>query len=268
MNDKTQIITTIRDEFGRWEDLLAGMSEDQVTVPLIPSNLSIKDVLAHLMAWQQRSIARLEAAQFNREPEFPAWPADLDPESDDVDQVNAWIYQIHHEQSWSNVHRAWRDGYLRFMALGEAIPEGDLLVVGRYPWMDPYPLATVLVASYEHHEEHRQSLHEWLREHGDMKVAATDQDLKMQLSRLFAETGREHHQAFITTDGDDPDWPQWYAGYLQPRLGDLLHRSFSVEELTELMLVLEAERAAHPSERPWPQVYADLLVAWLNGIRP
>ena len=92
----------------------------------------------------------------------------------------------------------------------------------------------------------------------------TDPDLKEHLSDLFAETGRQHHQAFIATDGDDPDWPAWYAGYLQPRLGDLLHRSFSLDELTGLMEALEAERAANPSDRPWPQVYADLLVEQLN----
>lgn len=96
----------------------------------------------------------------------------------------------------------------------------------------------------------------------------TDQNLQKQLSELFAETARQHHQAFIATDGDDPDWPAWYAGYLQPRLGELLHRSFSVEELTELMLILEAESAAKPSERPWPQVYASLLLERLNGTRP
>ena len=260
MNDKAQIISTIKDEFGRWEDLLAGMSEEQVNVPLVPSTLSVKDVLAHLMAWQQRSIARLEAARLDREPVFPGWPADLDPEAEDVDQVNAWIYQANHEQSWSDVHRAWRDGYLRFLALGEAIPDKVLLQVGRYPWLAEYALSMVLLASYEHHEEHRDALLVWLREHGDMKGAATDPDLKKQLSELFAETGREHHKAFIATDGDDPDWPAWYAGYLQPRLGALLHRSFSVDELTKLMHALEAEGAAHPSERPWPQVYADALL--------
>ncbi len=30
MNDKSQIITAIGEEFNRWEDLLAGMSEEQI----------------------------------------------------------------------------------------------------------------------------------------------------------------------------------------------------------------------------------------------
>jgi hypothetical protein len=46
--------------------------------------------MAHLMAWQQRSLARLEAALQNRQPQFPGWSETLDPESDaDLDQVNA-----------------------------------------------------------------------------------------------------------------------------------------------------------------------------------
>ena len=168
MNDKTQIITLLRNEFGLWEELLTGLNEEQCTAPYLPSDLSIKDVLAHLMAWQQRSIARLEAALLNRDPEFPGWPVELDPESDDVDELNAWIHGLYHEQSWPEVHRNWRAGFLRFLDLGEAIPEPDLLGVGRYTWLDEYPLSIILLASHEHHEEHLEELRVWLRQNGNM----------------------------------------------------------------------------------------------------
>jgi len=164
MNDKTQIITMLREEFNRWEELLASMSEEQITVPHLPSNLSIKDVIAHLWAWQQLSIARLEAALLNREPEFLKWPAELDPESeDDLDQINAWIHKTCREQPWSNVHRDWREGFLRFLELAEAISENDLLDAGRYPWLEGQPLSLVLLGSYEHHhEDHLEPLLAWV----------------------------------------------------------------------------------------------------------
>ncbi len=92
----------------------------------------------------------------------------------------------------------------------------------------------------------------------------TDPTLSTQLSALFAETGRAHHHAFVATDGADPDWPAWYAAYLQPRLNPLLHRSYSVEELTRLVLALEAGRAALPPDQPWPHVYAHLLLERLQ----
>ena len=86
MNDKAQIIAALKEEFNRWEGLLAGISEDQITAPHLPSILSIKDVIAHLRAWQLVSIARLEAALLNREPEFPKWLAGLDPEAESCSQ--------------------------------------------------------------------------------------------------------------------------------------------------------------------------------------
>ena len=166
-------IKSSKEEFNRWEELLAGMSEEQITAPHLPSNLSIKDVIAHLRAWQQRSVARLEAALLNREPEFPRWPAELDPDSeDDPAQINAWIYETYREQPWSSVHRDWREGFLRFLELGEAIPEKDLLDAGRYPWMEGQPLSLVLLGSYEHHhEDHLEPLLTWIRQHGNMKIA-------------------------------------------------------------------------------------------------
>src|SRR4051812_25141073 len=120
VNDKSEILTTLREELNRWEALLAGLSEEQITVPQLPDQWSIKDVIAHLRAWQQRSIARLEAAQLNREPEFPQWPEGLDPEVDgEPHDVNAWLYETTRAQPWSSVYHAWHEGFLRFLALGE-----------------------------------------------------------------------------------------------------------------------------------------------------
>ena len=175
MNDKQQILTTLREEFNRWEALLAGLSEEQITAPQLPANWSIKDVIAHLRAWQQRSIARLEAALLNRAPEYPTWPAQFDPEAEgEPHDLNAWLYAAYRDQPWSSVHRDWREGFLHFLELGEAIPEKDLLEAGRYPWLEGYALFAVLQGSYEHHREHAEYLEPMvarLRQHANLKSA-------------------------------------------------------------------------------------------------
>ena len=172
MNDKKQHLALLKEEFNRWEELLAGMSEEQINVPLTPSTFSIKDTLAHLRSWQQISIARLEAAQLNQEPVLPTWLAGLDPESEeDRDQFNARIYETYHRQPWSRVHQDWRDGFLRFLKLGEEIPENDLADTEKYPWLKGYSLFAFLQGSYEHHhDEHLVPLLAWLRQHGNMKI--------------------------------------------------------------------------------------------------
>jgi hypothetical protein len=166
MNDKKQMMTMLKEEFDRWEGLLSGLTEEQITAPQLDADMSIKDVVAHLWTWQKRSIARLEAAMLDREPEFPEWIPGVNPDSDDEkpDQINAWIFETCRDRSWPDVHRDWRAGFLRFLELGEAIPEKDLFDAGRYPWMGEYTLAHVLLASYEHHHvDHLEPLAGWLR---------------------------------------------------------------------------------------------------------
>ena len=167
MNDKSQMIAMLDEEFHSWEAVLAGMSEAQATTPLLPSDWSIKDVLAHLRAWQQVSIARLEAALDNTEPELPIWLAGLSPDSDEyLEKFNDWIYQAYRERPWANVYQVWREGFLHFLELAQAIPEQDLLEAGRYPWLEGNPLIAVLRGTYKHHhDEHLQPLLALLREH-------------------------------------------------------------------------------------------------------
>jgi hypothetical protein len=56
------------------------------------------------------------------------------------------------------VYQDWRAGFQRFLELGAAIPETDLVSVGRYAWLEGYALIAVLQGSYEHHQEHAEYL--------------------------------------------------------------------------------------------------------------
>jgi hypothetical protein len=162
---KQHILAALREEFDQWEALLAGMSEAQLTAPRLPSRWSIKDELAHLWAWQQRSIARIDAALGDQEPVFPVWAPGLDPEVEaNTDQVNAWIDETYREEPWPTVYRQWREGFLRFLEAAEAIAEKDLLDAGKYPWLDERPLAFILLGSYDHHQEHFDGALAWLHE--------------------------------------------------------------------------------------------------------
>jgi hypothetical protein len=166
MNMQKHILEALREQFYRWEALLATMSETQIADPLLPSDWSTKDVIVHLWAWQQRSNARIDAAVFNREPEFPRWMIGQDPNAKDVDQTNAWIYDTYREKPWSDVYKNWREGFLRLLGSSEGVSEMDFLDGEKYTWLEGYPLAIVYLATYEHHQEHYDKLIAWLDEHG------------------------------------------------------------------------------------------------------
>jgi hypothetical protein len=159
MDMKGHILAALREQFTRWEELLASLSVEQITTPHFGNNWSIKDVLTHLWAWQQISIARMEAAGLDQEPDFPKWLTPMqDDWEDNANRTNALIYETFHEQPWSQVYRDWRDGFQRFLESGEPISEKDLLDGGKYPWLKGYSLALILLASYDHHQEHYEKL--------------------------------------------------------------------------------------------------------------
>ncbi len=178
MDMKDHILAALKEELDRWEELLSTLSDEQIMAPLLPSTWSIKDVIAHVMAWQQRSNARVEAALLDREPQFPVWSAGVDPDEEGAtEQINAWLYDTYQAQPWSQVHQAWRAGFLRFLETAEQIAEPDLLGTGRYPWLPGHPLAFILVASYDHHQEHYEKTVAWLQEHGTLPGVTGGQTL-------------------------------------------------------------------------------------------
>jgi carboxymethylenebutenolidase len=163
---KQELIDLHKREFDAWERILAGLSTWQITHPALPDSLSVKDTVAHLAAWQQRTIARLEAALHGHEPQFPHWPVALDEaeSSDTVDHANAWILESQRNRPWTDVHQEWRTGFLHFLALLQEIPETDLRPDSKLAWLAEYqPLADHPDVYDYHHAEHRVLLESWLR---------------------------------------------------------------------------------------------------------
>ena len=81
-----------------------------------------------------------------------------------------------------------------------------------------------------------------------------------RIVELMLQTGHAHHQAFIETDGDDSDWPAWYADYLYERLPAILGMGFTKDELAELLVELDEKQKREAPGADWPGYYADELI--------
>lgn len=89
-------------------------------------------------------------------------------------------------------------------------------------------------------------------------------DLANSLERLVRDTGQSHHQAFIETAGADPEWPLWYAEYLNAHLGAVLPNSFTRAELTYLLVMLDKKRAEEAPDEDW-RVFNARYIAQVYG---
>lgn len=159
MNMKSHILAALREKYKEWEELLTGLTEDQITSPRFDLDWSIQDVVVHLWVWQQITLARMQAGSYDHEPEFPGWIVDSIADwEENADQVNTVTFERNHHKPWSEVYENWRAGFLRILDIGETIPERDLLDGDRYSWLRGYSLASILIASYDHHQEHLEKV--------------------------------------------------------------------------------------------------------------
>jgi len=86
-----------------------------------------------------------------------------------------------------------------------------------------------------------------------------------RLAALFKQAGEAHQQAFRQTNGEDPEWPLWYAEYLQDRLTPFLAAPLTRSRLVFCLIGADDEHRATKSEMPWADYYARRFIECLGA---
>ena len=133
----------IRLERTALDDALAPLSPRHMTMAgVTKGGWSVKDVLAHVAEWQMMNLNWYAAGLRGEKPAMPAPGFTLR----ELPRLNAMIYRKHHRRPLQAVLRDYRSYHERVVALIEAIPDTDLVTLGRYSWaVHPGPSATTCV---------------------------------------------------------------------------------------------------------------------------
>ncbi len=85
-------------------------------------------------------------------------------------------------------------------------------------------------------------------------------EIRDGIAALLMETGHAHHEAFLATDGADPDWPIWYADYARDKFADRFSMDFTRSQLIYCLMTADFEHQARSPESNWPEFYADEML--------
>jgi hypothetical protein len=92
-----------------------------------------------------------------------------------------------------------------------------------------------------------------------MSIMPAD-DRERRLAELLRQVGAAHHQAFSHVDGDDPEWPLWYAQHLQAGVQAALGKTLTVSEIVYWLVAAERDRASRAPVEEWPVDYARFFI--------
>jgi hypothetical protein len=150
---KKALIDEMKTERLALENFLAEFTPDQMIQPGALGEWSVKDVLAHLIEWEQMFLGWYAAGQRGEKPPTPAegytWRQ--------LPALNKAVYKKHRERSLEDVLQQFHASYVQTLELVESVPEGDLFVRGLYPWMGQNNLAAFIHANGGAH-------YKWARE--------------------------------------------------------------------------------------------------------
>ncbi len=155
---KDELIRTLKTERQRWEELLNEVGPNRTETSGVTGDWSVKDIIAHVNAWEERLVAWLEAIALGTSPELPPWPANLDE-----DATNAWIWKVNRGRRLDEVLAESRRTSERVEELLAAVTEQDLKEPGRLWWLSGASLlASIPGHSYAHRREHADAIRHWL----------------------------------------------------------------------------------------------------------
>ena len=156
---KAEMLARMQEERARLEAVLGQLSPAQMALPGVEADWSVKDILAHIVAWEGFMRSRMAAALRGEMPGTPQSDAD-------VDQMNAGFFQANKNLPLEEVLAKFADSYQQSYQLVVDTPEADLEDAERFPWRRGRPLCMLVGGNtWWHYEEHRQSIETWLAQH-------------------------------------------------------------------------------------------------------
>ena len=167
------VLATLRKVGYELDTLLAQLDEADMTEVAVHGEWTVKDVLAHLAAWEGLEAGWIEAVLAGETPLLYApgfeWdPSDWQARVATIHRYNAHVLKETQKRSLDDVLADFRSTQQRMHSLIEQLPERALadpemlfwlaVEVPREPWM-PVP-----VNSYEHYIDHTAWLRTWMEQ--------------------------------------------------------------------------------------------------------
>lgn len=145
---KDALLEAMHAERHKLDALLNTLPADRMTEPGVCEQWSVKDILAHLYAWQQMVMAWYGAGKRGESVKTPA----PDLGWSETPALNQRIYEQYRDTPLSDIQAKFAASYDEIRALISAIPEDDLITPKVYAWTKTSTLLSYFVSCTSSHD--------------------------------------------------------------------------------------------------------------------
>jgi hypothetical protein len=152
---KEKLLDLIQTEHTNLEEELGALNEQQITLPGVLGEWSVKDILSHITYWEQRMLNRFATGQGLHPP--PGMTVDKF-----IDYLNHQNYVAHRERPLADVLADFQKSYLQVLEHVARLSDDDLTNPNRYAWWPGEPVWHYIRGdTYGHYREHTEPIRAW-----------------------------------------------------------------------------------------------------------
>lgn len=161
-SSKADLLTAIQSERARFESLIDDLDESQMTKTGVGASWSIKDILAHIAAWERLAQDRIHAALSGEPLKYPLISGD-----EAVDKFNADVYEKNKDRPLEDVAAEFHESYGEFIAQIEGLDDNFLTSPLPFDWAGKLTAQVLISANtHWHYNEHAESIQKWMDKQG------------------------------------------------------------------------------------------------------
>lgn len=163
-SSKTQLLADIKSEHQRLENYLELLKDDEMLTAGVVGSWSVKDLLAHLTAWEQLFLSWYRAGLTNAS----VRPSPVGMGRTAIDEINQRVYADNRDKPLAQVLEDFRQSYQQTLAEVESIPEEDIFGQQRFVWTGKHTLADYVTGNTcNHYRWAKDKIRQWLLAHQD-----------------------------------------------------------------------------------------------------
>lgn len=160
---KTELLERMREGREVWDGLIAQVPDSAITTPALPGGWSVKDLMAHVAAYETWTGVQIRAANERRAPTnlelYGVEDVPEDPEGWDLDRGNASIYDRYATTPLADVRAFAERAFADLVAVVEAVPDQDIVDPDAQAWTGGETLLQLVPGqSYVHYAHHLDDL--------------------------------------------------------------------------------------------------------------
>ena|ERR1051326_836029 len=156
--DKTTLLDNISAGHEMLAKALSPLNRTQMTTAGVIGDWSIKDILVHIVSWQQLLLAQM--GKDARGDKSDTYGMNINEE--EMDRLNERFYRENKNRPLDEVLNDFQSTHTTMLAAVEAMTDEDLTDPHRFAWTNGKPLWQFIASeTYEHTLEHIGAIRRW-----------------------------------------------------------------------------------------------------------